>query len=296
MSTASIPVDLLNPGQVFACIGLAEMALVLHGDARGAFDWRDRRNVRFHLATPAAENPVEAALAFLEKAEVVSVAPEGSPNRTEGWDIPTILQSSSDSFPNYEGQKSAQIPGRLRVGRVHLDIAYWGDSIEHCGRDGMKFWGGSQGKPGVKHVAEALASIRGKIVAASADPFNISALIGSSLRLEWRGSCIPVDVGFAPNNHKSDKSMRRVSYPLVEVLGAVGLSHARPLRLSREKYRYGVISAAKHGSESFLPLPLLRAAIGGSPLPFPQRVFTMNLGKASDHDRAITSSVEETSK
>lgn len=38
MTEASIPVDLLNPGQVFACIGFLEAADVLLGEAMGVFD------------------------------------------------------------------------------------------------------------------------------------------------------------------------------------------------------------------------------------------------------------------
>ena len=39
MAESTIPVDLLNPGQVFACLGILEMADVLLGDATAAFDW-----------------------------------------------------------------------------------------------------------------------------------------------------------------------------------------------------------------------------------------------------------------
>jgi CRISPR-associated protein Csx14 len=39
MAEHTIPVDLLNPGQVFACLGFLEAADVLLGDAEGGFDW-----------------------------------------------------------------------------------------------------------------------------------------------------------------------------------------------------------------------------------------------------------------
>ena len=57
MAEASIPVDLLNPGQVFACLGFVEAAIALLGDAEGAFDWREQ-TVRFHLRAPGARSPV----------------------------------------------------------------------------------------------------------------------------------------------------------------------------------------------------------------------------------------------
>src|SRR5438045_1180608 len=49
VAEASIPVDLFNPGQVFACIGLAEAADVILGDAEGCFDWASHDSPRFHL-------------------------------------------------------------------------------------------------------------------------------------------------------------------------------------------------------------------------------------------------------
>ncbi len=291
MGAASIPVDLLNPGQVLACIGLAEIALVLHGDARGAFDWRERRNVRFHLATSSAENPVEAALAFLEKAEVVSVAPEGSPNRTEGWKVDTHFLPARDPFPNADENGPPQLPARLRCGPVHFDITHWGESMANVGRDGVKLWAGAGGYPGAALVRDALASVRGKMLQSLEDPFNLAALLGSNMRLEKRGSCVPLDAGFAPNDHAFEIR----TFPLVEILAAVGLTHARPERIQKLEYRYGVIMTDK---PTLFPLPLLRASIGAPKLPFDQRTFTMILGWAGKEGQArvITSSVEETSK
>ena len=39
MPESRIPVDLFNPGQVFACLGLVEVADLLLGGAAGIFDW-----------------------------------------------------------------------------------------------------------------------------------------------------------------------------------------------------------------------------------------------------------------
>jgi CRISPR-associated protein Csb3 len=57
MAPFSIPVDLFNPGQVFACLGFLEAAEVLLGDAKGGFDWSEEVNVRFHLRTKGKESP-----------------------------------------------------------------------------------------------------------------------------------------------------------------------------------------------------------------------------------------------
>ena len=57
MADASIPVDLLNPGQVFACLGFLEAAHVLYGDVEGGFDWRDEEE--FFLGISGDGNPFE---------------------------------------------------------------------------------------------------------------------------------------------------------------------------------------------------------------------------------------------
>src|SRR5690606_34394750 len=78
MPTATIPVDLFAPGQVFACLGFMEAADQLLGGARAGFDWSDPADTRFALATDADLDPFEAVLSFLEGATVQSLAPHGS--------------------------------------------------------------------------------------------------------------------------------------------------------------------------------------------------------------------------
>lgn len=296
MATATIPVDVLNPGQVFACIGFAEIASVLFGNASGAFDWSAPGRPQFQLQSTTNEDPIAAVLAFLDGAEVVSVAPEGSPNRTEKWTVPTVILAVGSPFPNGDGNGPPQLPARLRNGNIHIDISYWGDHLSTTGRDNVKFWAGSGGYPGAALVRDAMDAFRGKAADAKADPFNFSALLGANLRLDWRGGYVPLDAGFSLNKHGS--RFHGVSFPIVEVLAAVGLSHSRPLRVERLHYRYGVIAAPKQFAHSLLPLPLLRAAIGAVPLPFPQRTFNMILGWAGQEGQArtITSSVEEFSQ
>ena len=65
MAESSIPVDLFNPGQVFACLGFLEAADVLCGDATGGFDWSAEEDVRFCLRAGGDENPFKAVLGFL---------------------------------------------------------------------------------------------------------------------------------------------------------------------------------------------------------------------------------------
>ena len=83
MAEAWIPVNLLNPGQVFACLGLVEAANQLLGGAEGAFDWREPA-AQFHVRADGDASPVTAVLEFLEHAEAVAEAVNGSPN-LDAW-------------------------------------------------------------------------------------------------------------------------------------------------------------------------------------------------------------------
>src|SRR5947209_13027230 len=75
MVKQGIRVDLWNPGQVFACLGLLEAADALLGEAEGAFDWSDEAAISFILRADGNRNPIQVVLEFLAEAKVSSVAP-----------------------------------------------------------------------------------------------------------------------------------------------------------------------------------------------------------------------------
>ena len=292
MAEASISVDLANPGQVFACLGFLEAADVLLGGARGGFDWRDPENLRFLLAAGGDPDPVGRVLHFLEDARVTSVAPAGSPHSTEKWQIET-RQDASGTFPCPD-QGSDVLPACLTdsAGRC-ITIDHWGDQGPGAGRDRIKFWAGSGGYPGAGLARDALDLMRGRMDAHGADPFALGAEQSSSFRFDWRRDYVPVDAGFSPNAH-GEVVMR--GYPLVELLAAVGLTHARPIRRGRLEYRYGVAGVA--GDVRYDPI-FLRAALGVETSPFPGmpfRLFTMRLDWPGQEGQArcITDVIEET--
>ena len=65
MAESTIPVDLLNPGQVFACLGLLEAADLLLGGAVGGFVRSAGTNTSFRLSANGQGDPLIAGLAFL---------------------------------------------------------------------------------------------------------------------------------------------------------------------------------------------------------------------------------------
>jgi len=142
---ASIPVDLLNPGQVFACLGFLEAAEVLLGEAHGGFNWKYAGNVMFELRAQGNHNPFDAVLGFLAEANIQRWGPFGYVDPTpkkkaqqEGEgdtdeedqtaDGPPI--ELAETFPAPEGDPMA-LPVRLTEaidGQTRtLNLGHWAD-------------------------------------------------------------------------------------------------------------------------------------------------------------------------
>ncbi|MBI4491445.1 MAG: type I-U CRISPR-associated protein Cas8c [Chloroflexi bacterium] len=301
MAEACIPVDLFNPGQVFACLGFLEAADVLLGDAEGGFDWSDEADVRFLLRAGGDKNPFAVVLGFLSGAAVLSLVPFRSGNDTGRWQVPTEVLTQDEPFPFPDPPSPATLPAVLQgaraneeAGPVRLVIDHWGDRTS---RDAVKFWGGAAGYPGAALARDAIELVRDRCLGAEFDPFGLSAEQTSSFRFDWRRDYVPVEIGFSLNEHAW---MAPMGFPLVEVFAALGLANARPLRVHALEYRYAVIGIPRETArvsrdEALFHPSLLRAALGGSPLPFPQRVFRMTLGwpATEGQARAITTVREE---
>jgi CRISPR-associated protein Csb3 len=296
MAEAAIPVDLFNPGQVFACIGLVEAADVLLGDAEGVFDWSDAVQVVFRIRAQGDVSPVARVLEFLDKAQARAVAPVGSAAVdawNESWGPKPVLMDRSRGDPCPDPPSPATLACELNDAPRAIAIDHWGDATE---RDNVKFWGGSGGRPGTSLASDALTLVRGRVATAINDPFALSAPQSSSFRFDWRRDYVPIDLGFSLNEHKND--MRALGYPLVELLAAIGLSHARPRRPDRRNkliYEYAVIGRERAQDSFWLPTPILRAGLGVAALPFPTRRFRMLLGEPGQEGqaRAITTVIEE---
>lgn len=300
MSQHSIPVDLFNPGQVFACLGFAELAELLVGPAKSAFDWSDPREARFVVEVDSSVDPFAAALEFLSEAEVHSLGVPGADLGTEKWKVDTVAIASGDPFPIPLPESPATLPAVLRARGKSLRLDSWGDGAVPekltSRRDNVKFWAGAGGYPGAALLRDALDLARDQIARAREKPFELSCPQSSSFRFDWRRDYIPIDIGFSLNAHGA---MQPRGYPLVEVLALVGLSHARPQREHKLSYRYFVCgrdaSSGLSIDDVLLPTPLLRASLGTPSLPFPTRAFRMRLDWPGQENQArcITTVDEE---
>lgn len=269
MAESNIPVDLLNPGQVFACLGILETSEVLLGDAVAAFDWDGDRGTTFSVEATGTEPPVERVLRFLEDAEIVTRVPAGSTNLVrwkKSWGPAPEVSALGNPFPFPDPSSPATLPVVLRDeagNEVTLD--HWGDATR---RDNVKFWAGAGGYPGAAILRDTLEIIRGRMLRYANNPFNLEKVQTISFRFDWRRDYIAVQDGFSKNKH--GKNIRMVGFPLVEILAAIGMTHARPNRKAKLEYRYGVLGLGKG--------PLLepifhRAALGAERCPVPGRSF-----------------------
>lgn len=288
MAEATIPVDLRNPGQVFACLGLMELAEVLCGPCESRFSYRNgEAQAQFALKVDGIANPITEGVNFLVKAEPVAIAPFRSDLSTMKWQVETAGRDDA-VFPCPAPDTPAALPIRLTNGQHTVLIEHWADGST---RDNVKYWAGAGGYPGAALARDALALLGGlgdnAVASLSADPFNVPFPQSSSFRFDWRRDYIPLDAGFSPNEHSR---MSMVGYPFVELLAAIGLQNARPARLENKlAYRYGISSAT-------LPTVFARAVLGGEGLGFPVRLFRMRLGWPGQEGQArcIVDAQEET--
>jgi CRISPR-associated protein Csx14 len=279
MATATIPVDLRNPGQVFACLGFMEAAEILCGPCEGGFDYQaDEIATTFTFGVEDAADPAGEVVRFLTRAKAVALAPLHPELSTEKWDVETIVPlpdaPGAHFFPCEPPDSPAALPILLTDGAHDIPVNHWADGSA-TGRDNVKFWAGAAGYPGAALARDALQLVQelgdNALAEAIADPFSLSAPQSSSFRFDWRRDYIPIDAGFSPNDHSA---MTMVGYPLVELLAAIGLQNARPERPDRRDklgYRYGVTNVR-------LPTVLACPVLGGEGLGYPIRIFRMRLG------------------
>jgi CRISPR-associated protein Csx14 len=258
MAQASIPVDLFNPGQVFACMGFLEAADVLLGDARGGFEWSHSSDC-FHVDTCEHENPIAVVLDFVKAAEVKWLSPRRELRERDGGDTEFCEGIAASGDP-----KAADLPGVLRGQRngrtCEITFGFWADGSS---RFATTFKKSTNGASAHIRLANALAAMKQwDTKSVVSDPFNRDARTESLFRLDPRGSVDPIHGGFSPDAlRKGDKGgldVRVATYPICELVAILGLEHARPERLDAGRFAYCVW-------DPLLPPLLARAAIAGKP-------------------------------
>lgn len=320
MGAATIPVDLFNPGQVFASLGFLEAADVLLGDAEGGFDWSDAGAAKFALRSGGDENPFAAVLEFLAEAEPERWAPIGyvdpPPSKRTGnteEDVEAEDEGAeettaapplelSSTFPAKQGDRMA-LPIRFGGGnRPVVELGHWADGSS---RESFKLYAGNRSAEriaramlrGVRKKATSRQRSRGQLgdlkaggvmqlweadqSALTKAPFDVLTPMGGSFNFDPRGAWTAIDAGYSPNEHKHAVQ----ASPVVEFLAAWGLEHARPLEFNVRQVRYAAWGA-------IVPPVLARAALSGTLPTIPLRRFRFELD-LSGKNKVVTFAQEE---
>lgn len=311
MAEASIPVDLFNPGQVLACMGFLEAVDVLLGDAEGGFDWTDETNVCFQLRAQGAQNPFGVVVGFLAEAKVRRYAPSNykdpPPKKKKSAGGEEAIASSdtpevSETFPGPDAEQMS-LPIRLVEGNSSdcertIFLGHWTDGSS---RNDFKLYAGNRSAASI-----ATAMLKGtrekhkkrsqtedaKTLSLQAlwqnsrnelerNPFDVLTSMGGSFNFDPRGTWTGIDAGYSPNDQKHGIS----ASPVVEILAAVGLEHARPHEFETRRVRYGTWGC-------LLSPMVARAALAAAPLPFPIRRFVFELD-LSGKNKVVTFAQED---
>lgn len=308
MREASIPVDLYNPGEVLACLGMMEVAETIRGNAVGWFEATDGRAARFRMQAAGSGNPIAAVLEFLSTAEAKAVSPTGWAPKKEAknekarqkQDEELRRQERWATFPGKWPDGDRELPVAL-IGRdmTRLVLSHWtpGPTWEpfklYAGnrsalsitlnllRGRRKSPKGNQAQVDMtrKGVLQLWDERRDEL---TERPFDAVTPIGGSFNLDARSAWTALDAGYSPNNQKHGVE----ASPVVEMLAACGLQNSRPDRDGKDqrRYRYTAWNVA-------LPVELGRPAFSGR-LPVPGRRFTFRL-QASGSNSTVNFAEEE---
>jgi CRISPR-associated protein Csb3 len=248
MGSASIPVDLTNPGQVFACLGFLEATDVLCGPAEGGFVWDETSC--FDLAAEGAENPVARVLEFLGGVQITAVAPrDWTPVKKDKKDGKSGRDDQAVRVEDAPGPELSEMALPIILGggnRREVRLGHWADGSS---RDSFKLYSGNRSacdiaramllgkKKGKKQDSQGIAQLwderRGELIA---DPFHTLCPMGGSFNFDARLAWTALDAGFSPD----EQDQKVVGSPVVELLAAWGLEHARPRQVGGRDYRYAV--------------------------------------------------------
>ncbi len=292
MAESTIPVDLRNPGQVFACLGFLEGADTLLGDAIGGFDWSDSAQAVFRMKAGGDENPFCTCLEFLGDRAVALRAvspmnwwPADLPRESEEPKIARKIERTkseiaeqipSDAFPCRSPGTSTAMPVRIcrTTGQAErsITLGHWAD--HESIRNPFKLYSGNRsaldilramimGTETAQGIVQLWQSQRVELIER---PFDVLTPMGGSFNFDPRGAWTARDAGYSLDEQKH----RIAASPVVEVLAAWGMENARPHEYATRKVRYAVWGTR-------LPVMLARAALANDFNVKPTKQFSFEL-------------------
>lgn len=318
MADAEIPVDLFNPGQVFACLGFLEAADVLLGEAEGGFDWSDESEVKFRLRAKGDENPTAAVLTFLAEAEPKRFGPVGyadppsqkgkkgaaredDADDDDGDDPETEMTGTSIEFTEtFLARKGDRMALPIRFGggnRPTIELGHWADGSS---RESFKLYSGNRSADQIaRAMMKGARKKPSKSQRKNGQPGDLKTKGIAQLWEEERARLIeqPFHVltpmggsfNFDPRGawtaidagYSPNEHKHAVeASPVVEFFAAWGLEHARPDEFDTRQVRYAVWG-------TLLPPCLARVALIGAISTLPMRYFRFELA-LSGKNKVVT--------
>ena len=319
-TSAKIPVDLTNPGQVFACLGFMEAGEVLCGGAEAHFELTSAEST-FVLAVRGSDEPIGAVIDFLANANVREIQPRSTADgedesgadgtEDESDDAKKIVDAAEEADECNDGNGRLLFPAAgtlaptaypicLARGGVSLDVSHWADGSS---RETFKLYSGNRSGAGI--ARSMLAGKRKKPKKNQAigdletdgvvqlwqrgaaqmvkDPFSVLTPLPGTFNFDPRKGWTALDAGYSPNKQSHEVE----SSPLVELLAPIGLEHVRPREADKKRaYRYVVWGEP-------LPAILARVAFQGALPSVRSRAFRFALN-LSGKNKNVTFSTEET--
>lgn len=291
MAESIIPVNLWNPGQVFACLGLMELANALVGDTQGGFEFEtNNRLATYRISSQGVSNPIDVVLEFLATSKPKAVAPlkwqpnkkPGKPKELEKLQREISQQRQSLTYPCDRPDTSTAMPIEL-VGKCgnKFALSHYADGSK---RNSFKLYSGNRSALSIAtNMLEAIARIWDSQRHEMAEnPFDLLTPLGGSFNFDPRGAWTAIDVGYSP-----DKQGYMVkASPIVEMLAACGLENARPREYETRKIRYAVWGVP-------LPPMLARVVLAAEVIPgISMKRFRFELAQ-SGKNKVVTFAEEE---
>ena len=236
-----IRVDPSNPGQVFASLGLLEVASLIKYPATGRFDWnRQQTHGFFELDSDAG---LDRILNEVKSAEVTELEEEGAL-----WEmINEGAEEDAEPIAQKTDKRSQTAPVQLKGPSWTLVLDAWLEPDTRVTNRMFKTWAGRVGSIQlIKNLKNAMKQVP-----------NVSEIFENGLPMrpvgyDCRSAVSADDLGYF-YNRVSDVAV----YPVVDLFALIGLNHARPANLGNRNFEYCTWS---------LPLPPegARAAITGA--------------------------------
>lgn len=203
--TECLNVDVSNPGQVFACLGMLELVDLLSPGAVGSFVGE----ARFQMAS---ETSVRDAVESFKRAEMV-------------------VEPRAGAAAPWGGDKCWPIVVSGRFGSVTLDP--WLSPDHSRTATDLKLWAGRV------NTLDLLRGLQAKLpLPAARDLSNLFDLkaTGTPTGLDPRSAVSKSDLGFSYNS----QGLKPIIYPAVDLFAMVGLEGARPMRTGGLEFAFSL--------------------------------------------------------